>query len=89
MPSAAAEGPDGEPVLYEDAFSTKEIRYGEIVSISGSTADDGTQVPPPPLKTGQKVLVAPVDGVKYEPDGRDDADSLLYLFKVSDVIALA
>lgn len=78
MPSAFSED---DEALYEDAFGKKENLVGTVIAVGpGHPAEDGELVPIDNLEVGMKVVIAAVDGIKVEPQGKSDRDSMFFLY---------
>jgi co-chaperonin GroES (HSP10) len=70
----------------DDAFLAPEPRAGTIVSVGpGRTAGDGTTIPMPDLKVGQKIVVGPAKGKRVKLDGQLESEATLFLFTPDEI----
>ena len=81
MPTAFSDDPNDSL----DAFKPKEVKYGTVLHVGpGRVSEGGEAQPAPALAAGMRVVVAPVDGMKVEPDGPNPNESV-FLFKATEV----
>eukprot|EP00967_Tisochrysis_lutea_P154624 scaffold307580_cov40-Tisochrysis_lutea.AAC.2 len=85
MPTAFSEDPNDAI----DQFKPKEVKKGRVLEVGpGRLSDDGKAVASVDFTPGQSVVVAPVDGIKVEPNGPSPETSV-FLFKSEEVWATA
>jgi len=80
------------PTAYDDdeLFKKEPLRSGTVLAVGpGREAEDGTVVGMPNIKVGQTVMIAPTGGVKVEPEGRQDIETTVYLFKADEIWGVA
>jgi len=83
MPTAFSDDPSN----MIDVFKTKEVKYGKVLGVGpGRVSEDGSATPSIDFSVGEQVLVAPVDGIKVEPDGPSQVTAV-FLFRVDQVWA--
>ena len=70
----------------DDAFAAPEPRAGTILAIGpGRVSEDGTKIPMPDLKVGQKIVVGPSKGEQLKLENVADSESTLFLFRPDEI----